>query len=98
MVSLRTLSGGRALVFPALGDGMAAGEDGRLQVGRSFALSALPGWLQLAATLAIAGGLGLVALLAGVPGRLTPLVIGGCLALLTALVAGSPVDDEPRDE
>jgi hypothetical protein len=81
---------------------MAAGEDGRLRVGRSFAplrdLSSAPGWLQLAVMLAVAGGLGLVALLAGLPARLTPLVIGGCLALLTALVTGSPVDDDPRDE
>ena len=77
---------------------MAAGEDGRLRVGRAFGLSALPGWLQLAVILVIAGALGLLANLAGVPGRLTPLVIGGCLALLTALVTGSPVNDKPHDE
>jgi|1186.fasta_scaffold580730_2 hypothetical protein len=81
---------------------MTAGEDGRLRVGRSFAplrdLSCAPGWLQLAVTLALGGGLGFVALAAGLPARLAPLVIGGCLALLTALVTGSPVDDEPRDE
>jgi hypothetical protein len=81
---------------------MAAGEDGRLRVGRTFAplrdLASAPGWLQLAVILAVAAVLGLLALVAGLPAQLSPLVIGGCLALMTALVAGSPVDDDPRDE
>ena len=75
---------------------MAAGEDGRLQVGRTRRDHS--GWLQLAFVLAVAGVLGLIAHLAGFPDRLTPLVIGGCLALLTALVTGSPANDDPRDE
>jgi hypothetical protein len=78
---------------------MAAGEDGRLQVGRTRrALGMHSGWLQLALILAVAAALGLIAHFAGVPDRLTPLVIGGCLALLTALVTGAPMDDDPRDE
>jgi hypothetical protein len=78
---------------------MAAGEDGRLRVGRSRrVLGAQSGWLQLALILSVAAALGLIAHFAGIPGRLTPLVIGGCLALLTALVTGPPLDDDPRDE
>ena len=79
---------------------MAAGEQhGRLRVGRSRrALGAHSGWPQLALILAVAAALGLIAHFAGVPVRLTPLVIGGCLALLTALVWGPPLDDDPRDE
>jgi hypothetical protein len=81
---------------------MAAGEDGRLQVGRTFAplrdLAARPGWLQLLVIIVVAAALGLIAHFAGVPGRLTPLVIGGCLALLTALVTGVTLDDEHRDD
>jgi uncharacterized membrane protein YgaE (UPF0421/DUF939 family) len=78
---------------------MAAGEDGRLRVGRSRrTLGRRSGWLQLAAILAVAAALGAIAHFAGVPGRLTPLVVGGCLALLTALVAGPPLDDDRRDE
>jgi hypothetical protein len=78
---------------------MAAGEDGRLQVGRTRrVLGAHSGWLQLALIIAVAAALGFIAHFAGIPDRLTPLVIGGCLALLTALVAGPPVDDEPRDD
>ena len=81
---------------------MAAGDDGRLRVGRAFTplrvLASRSGWLQLLVILTVAAALGLIAHFAGVPGRLTPLVIGGCLALLTALVTGSPMDDEPRDE
>jgi hypothetical protein len=81
---------------------MAAGENSRLQVGRTFAplrdLAARPGWLQLLVILAAAAALGLIAHFAGIPGRLTPLVIGGCLALLTALVTGVSLDDEPRDD
>jgi hypothetical protein len=81
---------------------MAAGEDGRLQVGRTFAplrdLAARPGWLQLLVIIVVAAALGLIAHFAGVPGRLTPLVIGGCLALLTALVTGVSLDDDARDD
>jgi hypothetical protein len=78
---------------------MAAGEDGRLQVGRTRrVLGAHSGWLQLALIIAVAAALGFIAHFAGIPDRLTPLVIGGCLALLTALVTGPPVDDEPRDD
>ena len=81
---------------------MAAGENGRLQVGRAFAplrdLATRPGWLQLLVIVALAAALGLIAHFAGVPGRLTPIVIGGCLALLTALVTGVSLDDDPRDE
>ena len=78
---------------------MAAGEDGRLRVGRSRRpLGGHSGWLQLGVIVAVAAALGLIAHFAGVPGRLTPLVIGGCLALLTALVTGPPLDDEPRDD
>ena len=77
---------------------MAAGEDGRLRVGRARRGLGHSGWLQLALILAAAAALGFIAHFAGVPERLTPLVIGGCLALLTALVTGPPVDDEPRDE
>ena len=81
---------------------MAAGEDGRLQVGRTFAplrdLAARPGWLQLLVILVAAAALGFIAHFAGVPGRLTPIVIGGCLALLTALVTGVSLDDDARDE
>jgi hypothetical protein len=81
---------------------MAAGENGRLQVGRTFApvrdLAARPGWLQLLVILVVAAALGFIAHFAGVPGRLTPLVIGGCLALLTALVTGVSLDDDARDE
>jgi hypothetical protein len=78
---------------------MAAGEDGRLRVGRSRrVLGAQSGWLQLALILSVAAALGLIAHFAGIPGRLTPLVIGGCLALLTALVTGPPLDDEAHDD
>ena len=81
---------------------MAAGENGRLQVGRTFAplrdLAARPGWLQLLVIIVVAAALGFIAHFAGVPGRLTPLVIGGCLALLTALVTGVSLDDDARDE
>ena len=78
---------------------MAAGEDGRLRVGRTRRLiGAHSGWLQLALILSVAAALGLIAHFAGIPDRLTPLVIGGCLALLTALVTGPPLDDDPRDD
>jgi hypothetical protein len=78
---------------------MAAGEDGRLRVGRSRrGFGVHSGWLQLALILTGAAALGFIAHFAGIPDRLTPLVIGGCLALLTALVTGPPLDDEPRDD
>jgi hypothetical protein len=78
---------------------MAAGEDGRLRVGRSRRVFGVhSGWLQLAVIVAAAAAVGLIAHFAGLPERLTPLVIGGCLALLTALVTGPPLDDDPRDE
>ena len=78
---------------------MAAGENGRLRVGRSRRVFGVrSGWLQLALILAVAAALGLIAHFAGIPDRLTPLVIGGCLALLTALVTGPPLDDDPRDD
>jgi hypothetical protein len=78
---------------------MAAGEDGRLRVGRSRRVFGVhSGWLQLAVIVAAAAAVGLIAHFAGLPERLTPLVIGGCLALLTALVTRPPLDDDPRDE
>jgi hypothetical protein len=78
---------------------MAAGEDGRLRVGRSRRVFGVhSGWLQLALILSSAAALGFIAHFAGIPDRLTPLVIGGCLALLTALVTGPPLDDDPRDD
>ena len=46
--------------------------------------------VQLLVTLAVAAALVLIAHLAGVPGRWAPLVIGGALGLMTALVAGAP--------
>ena len=77
---------------------MAAGVDGRPRVGRSLTavrdIASLPGWLQLAVTLAVAGMLVLIAHFAGVPGRWAPLVIGGALGLMTALVAGAPRRDD----
>jgi len=57
-------------------------------------IASLPGWLQLAVTLAVAGMLVLIAHFAGVPGRWAPLVIGGALGLMTALVAGAPRRDD----
>jgi hypothetical protein len=81
---------------------MAAGDDGRLRVGRtsiSLRVAARSGWLQLLVILTGAAALGFIAHFAGVPGRLTPLVIGGCLALLTALVTGFPTErDDSRDD
>jgi hypothetical protein len=77
---------------------MAAGENGRLRVGRRRTFGVHSGWLQLAVILSVAAALGVIAHFAGIPDRLTPLVIGGCLALLTALVTGPPLDDDPRDE
>jgi hypothetical protein len=78
---------------------MAAGEHSRLRVGQARrGLGVHSGWLQLALILASAAALGFIAHFAGIPARLTPLVIGGGLALLTALVTGPPLDDDPRDE
>jgi hypothetical protein len=42
----------------------------------------------------VAGVLVLIAHLAGVPGHWAPLVIGGALGLMTALVAGAPQREE----
>jgi Kef-type K+ transport system membrane component KefB len=46
--------------------------------------------LQLVVTLAVAAAIVLIAHFAGVPGRWAPLVFGGALGLMTALVAGAP--------
>ena len=77
---------------------MAAGVHGRARVGRSLTavrdIASLPGWLQLAVTIAVAGVIVLIAHFAGVPGRWAPLVIGGALGLMTALVAGAPRRDD----
>jgi hypothetical protein len=77
---------------------MAAGVHGRARVGRSLTavrdIASLPGWLQLTVTLSVAGVIMLIAHFAGVPGRWAPLVIGGALGLMTALVAGAPRRDE----
>jgi hypothetical protein len=78
---------------------MAAGEHGRSRVTRSHGdLAALPGWAQLVVVLGVAALLGLVAHFAGVPGRWAPLVIGGTLGLMTAVVAGAPGREDPRDD
>jgi hypothetical protein len=73
---------------------MAAGVHGRARVGRSLAaardIASLPGWLQLLVTLVVAGAIVLIAHFAGIPGRWAPLVFGGALGLMTALVAGAP--------
>ena len=57
-------------------------------------MTALSGWKQLVVALAIAGALVVIIRLAGVPGAWAPLVIGGALGLMTALVAGAPGRDE----
>jgi hypothetical protein len=73
---------------------MAAGVHGRARIGRSLSavrdVASLPGWLQMFMIVAVAAALVLVAHIAGVPGRWAPLVIGGALGLMTALVAGAP--------
>ena len=73
---------------------MAAGVHGRARIGRSLTavrdVASLPGWLQLFVIIAVAAAIVLIAHLAGVPGRWAPLVIGGALGLMTALVAGAP--------
>ncbi|RKQ91155.1 hypothetical protein C8N24_0975 [Solirubrobacter pauli] len=53
-------------------------------------MAALSGWKQFVVALAIAGVLVVIIRLAGVPGAWAPLVIGGALGLMTALVAGAP--------
>ena len=67
---------------------MAARMGRSLDVARDVA--SLPGWLQLIVSLAVAAAITLIAHLAGVPGHWAPLVIGGALGLMTALVAGAP--------
>ena len=57
-------------------------------------MTALSGWKQLVVALAIAGVLVVIIRVAGVPGAWAPLVIGGALGLMTALVAGAPERDE----
>jgi hypothetical protein len=73
---------------------MPTGAHGRMSMSRSLSaardVASLPGWMQLLVTLAVAGAIVLIAHFAGVPGRWAPLVIGGALGLMTALVAGAP--------
>jgi hypothetical protein len=73
---------------------MAAGVHGRARIGRSLTavrdVASLPGWLQMFVIVAVAAAIVLIAHIAGVPGRWAPLVIGGALGLMTALVAGAP--------
>jgi hypothetical protein len=73
---------------------MAAGVHGRARIGRSLTaardVASLPGWLQLFVIIAVSAAIVLIAHIAGVPGRWAPLVIGGALGLMTALVAGAP--------
>jgi hypothetical protein len=73
---------------------MAAGVQGRARIGRSLNavrdVASLPGWVQLFVIVAVAAAIVLIAHVAGVPGRWAPLVIGGALGLMTALVAGAP--------
>lgn len=81
---------------------MAAGEHSRSQVGRSRRGAgdriALPGWALLLVALSATALLCLVAHVAGVPDRWVPLVIGGGLGLMTAVVTGGPSGDKTRDE
>jgi hypothetical protein len=67
-------------------------------MGRSLAAArdpaSLPGWLQLLVTFCVASAIVLIAHFAGVPGRWAPLVMGGALGLMTALVAGAPRRDD----
>ena len=73
---------------------MAAGVHGRARIGRSLSavrdVASLPGWLQLFVIVAVAAAIVLIAHIAGVPGRWAPMVIGGALGLMTALVGGAP--------
>jgi hypothetical protein len=77
---------------------MAAGVHGRARIGRSLIvvrdLASLPGWVQLLVTFVVACAIVLIAHFAGVPGHWAPLVFGGALGLMTALVAGAPQRDE----
>jgi hypothetical protein len=77
---------------------MAADVHGRARIGRSLIavrdIASLPGWLQVLVTLAVAGIIVIIAHLAGVPGAWAPLVIGGALGLMTALVTGAPRREE----
>jgi hypothetical protein len=80
---------------------MAAGVDGREGIGRSLApaareVTSLPGWAQVAAAVVVAVALGVLARVAGVPGHWAPLVIGGALGIMTAVVAGAPPRDPGR--
>jgi len=79
---------------------MAAGVHDRARVGRSLTalrdIASLPGWLQLLVILGVSGLIVLIAHLAGVPGQWAPLVIGGALGLMTALVGGAPRRDDDR--
>jgi len=73
---------------------MAAGVHGRERIGRSLSaardVASLPGWIQLFVIVAVAAAIVLIAHIAGVPGRWAPMVIGGALGLMTALVGGAP--------
>jgi hypothetical protein len=77
---------------------MPAGVHGRARIGRSLSaardFASLPGWLQMLVVVAVAVGLVLIAHVAGVPGRWAPLVMGGALGLMTALIAGAPRRDD----
>ena len=77
---------------------MAADVHGRARIGRSLIavrdIASLPGWLQLLVTLVVAGVIVVIAHFAGVPGHWAPLVFGGALGLMTALVAGAPQREE----
>ena len=73
---------------------MATGVHGRARMSRSLHaardIASMPGWLQLLVTITVAGVIVLIAHFAGIPGAWAPLVIGGALGLMTALVAGAP--------
>jgi hypothetical protein len=73
---------------------MAADVHGRARIGRSLIairdIALLPGWLQVLVTLAVAGVIMVIAHLAGVPGAFAPLIFGGALGLMTAVVTGAP--------
>jgi len=73
---------------------MATGVHGRERIGRSLSaardVASLPGWIQLFVIVAVAAAIVLIAHIAGVPGRWAPMVIGGALGLMTALVGGAP--------
>jgi hypothetical protein len=66
---------------------MNAGDGERARAGHLLA----PGWVL---ALGVAVVLCVVAHFAGVPGRWAPLVVGGGLGLLTALVTGAPRRDD----